>query len=479
MGIEQEPGERDRRISRREVLKRGILGAAGLTVLPAVIAACGNSPKPSPAATATPPPPTPTPTPATATASPTQGPAVTLGHNYVALVDYPYRDAIAAIDKAFEAETGIAVTATPIEGHSDQFGAYFSGHPDDVTFWYSGFWMRYFARKNLLTARQGLFTAIDDVWAGVSSNYSAALAPTVTGDDGHVYAVPITSQPWLFFYRKSLWAAKGYEVPTTWTELLALCARMKKDRLTPIAFGDKDGWPATGTFDILNLRLNGYDFHMGLMTGKEKWTDSRVAAVFQTWRQLIPFFTPASTGLIWQDARSALLTKTAGMYFCGLFLTDQVDASNRPALDDLDCFPFPYFGNTYDAEKALDAPIDVLVMCSESPTLEADLPNARAYLEFWARGSTQLLWLEANADFIPTASDADTSQLDALRQEAFSITGQAGRITQLMDRDTRSDFAGPSGMQNFLIKFLDKPGQDLGQLQDSIQAFWDGLAPYG
>ena len=29
-----------------------------------------------------------------------------------------------------------------------------------------------------------------------------------------------------------------------------------------MAFADKDGWPAMGTFDILNMRINGYDFHV-------------------------------------------------------------------------------------------------------------------------------------------------------------------------------------------------------------------------
>ena len=57
---------------------------------------------------------------------------------------------------------------------------------------------------------------------------------------------------------------------------------MQTDGLVPIAFGDKDGWPAMGTFDILNLRMNGYDFHVDLMAGKEKWTDPKVKAVFQS-----------------------------------------------------------------------------------------------------------------------------------------------------------------------------------------------------
>ena len=63
---------------------------------------------------------------------------------------------------------------------------------------------------------------------------------------------------------------------------------MQGDGLTPIAFGDKDGWPAMGTFDILNLRLNGYDFHVDLMAGKEKWTDPKVTTVFQKWAEILP-----------------------------------------------------------------------------------------------------------------------------------------------------------------------------------------------
>ena len=36
-----------------------------------------------------------------------------------------------------------------------------------------------------------------------------------------------------------------------------------------------------GTFDILNMRINGYQFHVDLMAGKEKWTDPKVKAVFE------------------------------------------------------------------------------------------------------------------------------------------------------------------------------------------------------
>ena len=92
-----------------------------------------------------------------------------------------------------------------------------------------------------------------------------------TGDDGKKYFVPNYNYPWAIFYRKSLFQAKGYQVPTTCDDFKTLCAQMKKDGLIPIAFGDKDGWPAMGTFDYLNMRLNGYQFHVDLMAHKESW----------------------------------------------------------------------------------------------------------------------------------------------------------------------------------------------------------------
>jgi multiple sugar transport system substrate-binding protein len=78
---------------------------------------------------------------------------------------------------------------------------------------------------------------------------------------------------------------------------------------------------------------------------------------------------------------------------------------------------------------------------------------------------------------IPTATDTDTSSYSALQKKAVEIVSAAQRITQFLDRDTRSDFAGSNGMQSFLQKFLADPTQDLAKYQASIQSFWDGLPP--
>jgi multiple sugar transport system substrate-binding protein len=233
-----------------------------------------------------------------------------------------------------------------------------------------------------------------------------------------------------------------------------------------------------GTFDILNLRINGYQFHVDLMSGKEKWTDAKVTTVFQKWAEIVPFHAKDYAGLTWQNAADTLVQKKSGMYLLGLFVTAQFAATKVQAdLDDVDFFPFPTLGTTFDAEGALDAPIDIWQISSKSANLAAETDSAKAYMEFWAKGSTQILMFQNQPGLIPAANDADTSTYSALQKKAVEIVSKATRITQFLDRDTRPDFAGANGMQSFLQTFLKNPTQDLAAFQKTIQAFWDQLPP--
>ena len=121
---------------------------------------------------------------------------------------------------AFTAKTGITVKINTVDHGTfqDQISAYLQGTPDDVFTWFSGFRMRFFAA-------QGLATDISDVWAKVGGNYSDAFKVGSTGDDGKQYFIPIYNYPWAVFYRKSVFADKGYTIPTTLDEFKTLATR--------------------------------------------------------------------------------------------------------------------------------------------------------------------------------------------------------------------------------------------------------------
>jgi multiple sugar transport system substrate-binding protein len=451
-------------VSRRTVLK-GIAGTAGLVSVPAILAACSNAGTSSAPAASEAASEAPSVAPSAAESAVPSG-SITVGSNYS---DEVPKKAFQDMVDAFKAETGIDVTINTVDHGTfqDQISSYLQGTPDDVFTWFSGFRMRFFAA-------QGLAEDISDVWAKVGSNYSDAFKVGSTGDDGKQYFIPIYNYPWAVFYRPSLFQEKGYTVPTTIDDFKTLAAKMQSDGLFPMAFGDSDGWPAMGTFDIINLRQNGYDFHVGLMAGTEKWTDDRTKKVFEVWKDLLPFYQEGAAGRTWQDAAQALIQKKAGMYLLGSFVSEQFVQAGE-GTDDLDFFPYPDFGTEFDAEKALDAPIDGFMIAKNSPSLGDDLDGAKAFMEFLSKGSTQLIYVTAAPGNVAAAKDTDTSGYNNLQKKGAELIGAAQRITQFLDRDTNPNFAGPNGMQAFLLDFIQNPDQDLSAFTQKIQDFWDTL----
>ena len=219
------------------------------------------------------------------------------------------------------------------------------------------------------------------------------------------------------FYRKSVWQQHGYQVPTTLDQLTALGAQMKRDGLTPIAFADKDGWPAMGTFDILNMRINGYQFHIDLMAGKEAWTSDKVKKVFDTWAGLLPLHQPDSLGRTWQEAAQSLQQKKSGMYLLGLFVGQQFSNEEQ---SDLDFFTFPEIDPAIGA-KALDAPIDGYMMARKPKNED----NARKLMEYFGGKDAGDITVKSDPTTLVANGSADVSGYTALQKKAAE-TGRVG-----------------------------------------------------
>jgi multiple sugar transport system substrate-binding protein len=229
-----------------------------------------------------------------------------------------------------------------------------------------------------------------------------------------------------------------------------------------------------GHFDIIDLRENGYQFHVDLMAGKKKWTDPGVVQVFNVWKGLLPYYQTGAAGRLWQDAAAGLVAKTTGM-----MLQPQVvqtfQAAGAANLADLDFFPWPHHGTQWDAEEALDAPIDGFMLTANSSTAAADAAGAKALLTFLGQGTTQGIYAKADTSLIAVANNADQSGYTPLQKKQVTTLAAAKKLTQFMDRDTNPGFSGANGMQGFLIDFLSNPSQDLTKFLTKIQSFWDSL----
>ncbi|MHB8620545.1 MAG: ABC transporter substrate-binding protein [Chloroflexota bacterium] len=439
--------------SRRQFILSGAAAAAALAAGSAILAACGGgaaAPGSAPASAAA----------SSASAAPSSaapasaaaGGVVTFGSNYSDAVP---RKAMQNVFDGFTKKTGIKVKVNTVDHTTfqNQINSYLQGQPDDVFTWFAGYRMQFFAAQHLSTP-------INDLWAKFGSNFSPAMKAASTGADGNQYFVPFYNYPWAVFYRKSLFAAKGYQPPKTLDQFKALAGRMQKDGLVPLAFADKQGWPAMGTFDILNMRTNGYAFHISLMAGKESWTDPKVKAVFETWKSLLPYQQSAALGRKWQAAAQGVVGKKTGMYYLGMFVSQQF---TKPAdLADLDFFAFPEVVPAH-GQSSIDAPIDGF-MLSKAPK---NLEGAKALMEFLASGEAENLYLATDPSNIGVAKDVKTSTYTPLQHKGAELISSAKHIAQYMDRDTRPDFAS-TVMIPSLQKFLNQPS-NIGPLLTSIE----------
>ncbi|WP_326794616.1 ABC transporter substrate-binding protein [Streptomyces sp. NBC_01808] len=413
-------------MTRRSLLRGAALGAGAVT-LPTLLAACGSGPG-------------------------GDGKTVTLGSN--ASDEVPrkaFQDAFDLFEK--KSKKKVEVNTVDHNTFQENINRYLQGQPDDVFMWFAGYRMQFFAER-------GLLTEISDLWKGFDG-FSGALKDQSTGADGKQYFVPFYYYPWAVFYRKSVFEQGGYEIPTTFDQYTALAKQMQKDGLVPFAFGDKDGWPAMGTFDYLNMRANGYEFHKSLMAGEESWTDPRVREVFDLWRGLMPYHDKGANGRTWQEAAQSLAQKKTGMAVLGLPHPGQQFA--EADRDDLDFFPFPEISPEH-GQDAVEAPIDGFLMSSKVKNEE----GAQELLKFLATPAAEDAYLKTDPNNVAVHSGADTSAYSTLQKKAAEMVSNAKQISQFLDRDTRPDFAS-TVMIKALQDFIDDPG-DIDGLLNGIES---------
>jgi multiple sugar transport system substrate-binding protein len=352
------------------------------------------------------------------------------------------KKSLETVARAFT-QADVEINTTDHTLFQENINRYLAETPDDVFTWYAGYRMRLFADE-------GLAADVSDVWAEIGSGYRPALKAASTASDGRQYFVPFTSSPWAVFYRRGLWEERGYRPPATLDELTALARRMKRDGLVPFAFADKEGWPAMGTFDILNMRMNGYDFHVSLLAGRESWTDGRVRRVFDGWRGLLEYHQRGALRRTWQEAGRSLAQKKAGMYLSGMFLTTHLSESDRA---DLDFFTFPEIDPAHGTD-AIDAPVDGYMISAKA----RDLPGAKALLRHFASGPAQNAATAFDPSVLAAGSGADTSRYSPLQRRGAELVARAANIAQFMERDTDPEFA-VTVMRPALRSFIDRPAE--------------------
>ncbi len=333
------------------------------------------------------------------------------------------------------------------EGYKSAIRNFLTADAPDLANWYAGNRMAPFVKANL-------FADVSDVWKdnGLDKQLKSAL-PSMT-IDGKQWGVPYTYYQWGIYYRVDIFKKEGIEPPKTWDELIAACKKLKADGITPFAIGTKPLWPAAGWFDYLDLRTNGYEFHMKLTSGEIKYSDPRVKKVFEHWGELVKpgYFVKNAAALDWQDAVPLFAQGKAAMYLMGNFAVDVMKNAGLKE-DQIGFIKFPTIDpNIPDAE---DAPTDTVHIPAQAKNKE----DAKKFLAFLAKPETQT---EMNKILgqLPVNNQSSVSD-DKFLQAGFKLLSNAHGLAQFYDRDSPAAMA-KAGMEGFQ-HFMAQPG-DLDEI---------------
>ncbi len=316
-----------------------------------------------------------------------------------------------------------------------------SSTPPDVLTWFAGNRARFFIDK-------GLIMDITDLWEeqGWDELYPKGFK-AMSSVEGRVYFLPQTWYWWGMFYRKSIFEKYDIEPPETWEEFLAVCETLKSNGVTPITIGTKYRWTAAGWFDYLNMRVNGPEFHINLMLGKESYDDPRVKKAFEYWAELIAkgYFIENPAAYTWQEAIPFMLQEQAAMYLMGQFILDSVPDEYD---EDFDFFRFPIIDPAVGIGE--DAPTDGYFIAANAAHPE----EAKKFLAFLGSTESQQFIAEKMGRIAANTS-VDPSIYSDFTLRGIELIKGADFVAQFYDRDTTPEMAD-EGMNGFM-EFWDNP----------------------
>ena len=348
-----------------------------------------------------------------------------------------------ALVKGFEKanpDVKVKINTFDHEGYKTSIRNFLTAEAPDLATWYAGNRMAPFVKA-------GLFDDVSDVWAkeGLNDSFkSAALSMTM---DGKKWGLPYTYYQWGVYYRKDIFAKLKIAEPKTWDELVKACATLHANKVTPFAIGTKATWTTGGWFDYLNMRVNGYEFHMDLTAGKVPYTDKRVEAVFDKWDQLTKpgYYLANHASYQWQEALPAFVKGDAAMYLMGNFAVAPMKEAGLKE-DQLGFMQFPEI--TKGTPKAEDAPTDTIHI----PAKAKNKVDARRFLAYMAKPEVQS---EVNTILgqLPVNKNAKMPE-DTYLKAGFSMLSGAYALGQFYDRDAPAEIAkaGMDGFQQYMLK---------------------------
>jgi len=273
----------------------------------------------------------------------------------------------------------------------------------------------------------------------------------------------------LVWYNPGAFDAAGYEVPTTWGELIALSDQIVADGGVPWCAGFESaaasGWPATDWIEDIMLRTAGPDVYDQWVNHEIPWTDPAIKTAWETFGEIVAnedYLYGGTTGALtinFGDSPAPLFDDPPGCYmhrqasFITGFFPEGVEAGVDYAF-----FAFPEIDPAYGVPALGGA--DVIVMLN-------DTPEARLFMQYLATAEAQEIWAGIGGFLSPNKGvDLDAYPDDITREIAEALVG-----AEVFRFDASDLMPAAVGAGSFWTGTLDYVGgEDLDSVLETIEA---------
>ena len=285
--------------------------------------------------------------------------------------------------------------------------------------------------------------------------------------DGKIYAIPLNTAAACVFYNKEIFAEAGVEVPTTYTELLDACEKIKAIGKTPITISAGTAWCLSMLAGYLCDR-EGVD--LKAINAKDgNWVNEKTIAAGTKLLELSKYFQETAAGDSNDDATTALYMEEAAILIQGSWAIGQMNGGNPDFEAKCGVFQFPAIEGANDPNRII-AKSDSLAMSSTTKYPEACI----ALMKYFTDDIAQKYTAEVGGKIPVTKVEYDASKAPAQLADVMKIFGNASATFGFYNESLVSSDAG-SYFDDQMVAIFQKektPEEAFQAVQDWYQEYF-------
>jgi alpha-glucoside transport system substrate-binding protein len=319
-----------------------------------------------------------------------------------------------------------------------------------------------------------LKAASDKTKTTATANYSADWLRYAT-IDGKFYGAPLGSNVKSFvWYSPKMFKDKGWKIPTTWDELIALSNTIAATGIKPwcagIESGVATGWPATDWIEDVLLRDQGPDVYDNWVAHKIPFNDAKIVSATDKVGSILknPAFVNGGIGDVksiattaFQEGGIPITTGKCALHRQASFYANQWPQGTKVA-EDGDVFAF-YFPAIDTSKKPVLGAGEFTVAFADRPEVQAvqtylasgDYANSRAKLGNWVSANKKL-------DLANVANPID--------KKSVQILQDSSAVFRFDGSDQMPSAVGAGSFWKEMTNWI--TGKDTKSTLDAIEASW-------